>query len=178
MANCPSADTQHLHLLERRRPAGRWMCQPRTPSPFVQASLCACILLLHAGCCKPRWLPSPAGRILPCLSLATFPPAQRGSPLLGTPQDRAGDLSRAAAWCRQLRDDCGADPAPLTPLLPGNFGGSSDLAELCLLKAGGCQALHAEPGTALARSSPRAPTKTSTAAPFGPNLKAICGVGE
>lgn len=91
--SCLAADTQHLHLLERRRPAGRWTCQPPTLSPFVQASLCACVLLLRVSYCKPRWLPSPGGQILPCLSPAAFPPAQRGSPLLGTTQDRAGDRS-------------------------------------------------------------------------------------
>lgn len=127
MANCPSADTQHLHLLERRRPAGRWMCQPRTPSPFVQASLCACILLLHAGCCKPRWLPSPGGRILPCLSLATFPPSTKGIPAPWDPPGPGRGPQRAAARCRQLRDDCGADPAPLTPLLPDNLGAARTL---------------------------------------------------
>lgn len=125
MANCPSADTQHLHLLERRRPAGRWMCQPRTPSPFVQASLCASILLLHAGCCKPRWLPSPGGRILPCLSLATFPPAQRGSPLLGTPQDRAGDrsgLQHGAGSCGMIAV-LTLHPLPLcSPAIWGQLG--------------------------------------------------------
>lgn len=80
--------------------------RPPAPRELLQAPLAA----------QPRW-PDPALPFPCCL-----PPSTKGIP---TPWDHAGPgrgPQRAAARCRQLRDKCGADPAPLTPLLPGSLG--------------------------------------------------------